>query len=373
MLAEKFTITPFRVAAVIQLKHNEEQYRMNGVKLLDEEAAMMDEAIQHIIKLAYQLTGEIPPEQFVEDPARTGGEQESRQFQPMDDVFDMRALVQSAHIREQTRARLLINDHEYIEDVDDSSINVDVNDNVKTLMKRQKRLAEQQQQFFSTKAAAASATSAPATNAATNTNSEEKDSTITTLPFHKPKYTDENPKRPRWKYVAQMVNTRDAKKGAKHQGKYGRKHRATFEQHCTDNTVVEQDGQLRVANMAEAKNIAWKPTRHIQEFIYANVKRGWLDRTVRNDIKAWGKAPVFEKKASIDVSQKMEISEDDAESSSKDGDFSVSDEVKESEEDKESDMDSGAEGSSDSDGGESNGADDSSGAESSSDSDKDEK
>lgn len=90
--------------------------------------------------------------------------------------------------------------------------------------------------------------------------------------------------RPRWKYVAQTVNTREQKKKrAKHR---------SYTNNNPSNTLVEEDGQLREATLADVKLTSWKPVRNVMEQSYSGAKRGWLDRTVRGDQTAWGKAPI---------------------------------------------------------------------------------
>jgi hypothetical protein len=80
------------------------------------------------------------------------------------------------------------------------------------------------------------------------------------------------------------VNTRQLKKAHK-------KHRS-YINNSAENTLVEYAGELRPANMADLKSVAWKLTRHPQEHTYAGAKKGWLDRINRNAVKTWGKSPV---------------------------------------------------------------------------------
>jgi hypothetical protein len=47
---------------------------------------------------------------------------------------------------------------------------------------------------------------------------------------------------------------------------------------------------LRAATLADVCKTSWKPTRNIMEHTYRGAKRGWLDRTVRGNESAWGRA-----------------------------------------------------------------------------------
>ena len=71
--------------------------------------------------------------------------------------------------------------------------------------------------------------------------------------------------------------------------------------------MIEQDGELRPANLAEVKQTSWKPVRHIQEHTYAGAKQGWLDRTVRSKSNAWGKKDILEGGKMAAADEKDEI------------------------------------------------------------------
>ena len=56
------------------------------------------------------------------------------------------------------------------------------------------------------------------------------------------------------------------------------------------NTLVEHNGELRIATVAEAKQTAWKPTRTASnEYLYEGVKRAWIERTLQGKKEVWGK------------------------------------------------------------------------------------
>merc|ERR1712127_110585 len=78
-------------------------------------------------------------------------------------------------------------------------------------------------------------------------------------------------RRPRWKYTAQIVNThmQENPPGSKRHGKAvaalakGRRHGRIID----GNTIIEQDGELRVASVAELEKTSWKHVRNESEFI----------------------------------------------------------------------------------------------------------
>lgn len=303
LLGQRFNITPFRAAAIIQLQHLEEQYKLNEPDrlILTEEAKIMDDYMKHTIEEAYRSTGETPPETFVEQVDPEGG-MESYKTMAVDDLMDVDQLTRDANVREQERARLMINEHVYIEDKDDEAQEI-------KLTRETKRLIKQKEQLQAKNEAAADAVASPTAKQAMDQKEE---------------------RRPRWKFVAQTINTQDLNPKAKFShykdGKplRGRRHRTRFQQDWPENTLVEQDGELRPANLAEVKQTSWKPVRHVQEFTYEGLKKGWLDRTVRNKSNAWGKKPILEEK--IEEEEKPEAAEgEELEAATESSDSSSSD------------------------------------------------
>lgn len=273
LLAQKFYITPFRAAAIIQLQHSEEQFKL---KHPDEDignvAETMDLYMKNTIKEAYKSTGEVPPESFVEPLPNSG--MESHKVMAVDDLMDIDQLTIAANTRDQERARMMINDHQYIEDIDDVERDIPMSKDAMNLIKMKKKL----------KKSVASPLKSPA------------------VEMNRP---------PRWKFVAQAIDTgrlnpkskrQKAKDGQK---LWGKRHRNGFQQNWAENTLIEEGGDLRPANLAEVRNTSWKPVRHVQEFTYKGVKQAWLERK-KGDKSAWGKAPV-RGKADAEEGEKEEI------------------------------------------------------------------
>jgi hypothetical protein len=253
VIAQKYNITQERVAAIVQLQHNEQQYKREGRPLLTQAAEYMDAAIQQEISEAYQSQDSKAPEEFIEDPVGVTGElRPRRQWQVVEDVFDVDQLLADAVIRDEKEARIAIEGYRFIEDVDDEAIEIKMSKDAKKLVKQHEQLHKA---------------------------SPQADSQIEwPLPAN-----GEGEKRPRWKFVAQVVNTRDLK----------RKHSVhrSYTNNSPENTLVEQDGTLRIANMADVKQVSWKPVRNVREHIYSGAKKAWLDHNVRNQQNVWGKAP----------------------------------------------------------------------------------
>ncbi|CAB9500397.1 expressed unknown protein [Seminavis robusta] len=312
VLAQKFRITPHRAAAIIQLQHNEEQRKIQNpdLPLCEEEAQRMDEMIKYTIQQAYQSTGETPPETFLEAPDPEGG-MESYKTMIAEDLMDVDQLIRDANVREQEQARIIINDHVYVEDVDEHTIGIRVSKETNRILAQQEKLKQQ-----------AAPEPLPSPTASVGE------------------------ARPRWQYVAQLVDTRELhprslknrnKSWMKHkkapQKPYGKKHRMGFLNNHTDNVVIEHNGDLRVANMEEVKKMPWKPLRNDQEFTYAGVKKAWLDRTIRGKTSAWGKK-AFDPKEE-EITKKEAAASQDAEVEDMDDEKEVSADELDAEEEKE--------------------------------------
>eukprot|EP00529_Nitzschia_sp_RCC80_P011816 CAMPEP_0113458718 /NCGR_PEP_ID=MMETSP0014_2-20120614/10068_1 /TAXON_ID=2857 /ORGANISM="Nitzschia sp." /LENGTH=578 /DNA_ID=CAMNT_0000350253 /DNA_START=21 /DNA_END=1757 /DNA_ORIENTATION=+ /assembly_acc=CAM_ASM_000159 len=290
VLAERYRITPLRAAGVVQLQHNEEQMRWHRPELLcDSQAHNAEEMILQNISDAYRAERTDQPgtvragggaggrgpvtvlQPFVEDPAGIHGRGEpdeiSRTFVSTDDIYDMDMKLEEANQRDAERARILLDEHVYREDVDESVVTVPTDGAAKRLLKAHNQHGQKKGE------------------------KQQK----TEIPY--PETNIEGEKRPRWKYVAQVVNTRA-------QRKKGRK-LTSYVNNRMDNTLVEEDGSLRVATVAEAKQVAWKPTVSERvkggkrnkvvpkqmEAIYEGAKKAWLERELQGKTDVWGKAP----------------------------------------------------------------------------------
>jgi hypothetical protein len=277
VLAQQYQITPWRAAGVIQLQHNEEQMRQQRPDLLcEEQAKHAEEMIKRNINDAYRADREsVNPnknQRFVEDPVGIHGrgapDEMSSSFVPADDIFDMEAKLKAANERDEKLARVLIDNHVYKEDVDESTLEVKTDGTSKRLLKEH----ELQRQRSTT-------------------------TTEREIPY--PETNAQGEKRPRWKYVAKVVNTRDMRKSGRRQTSYSNNNMA--------NTLVEEDGNLRVATIEEAKQVAWKPSRKKgNQYIYEGVQRAWLDHTILGKTGVWGIAPRRSAAAAVEQAEGFE-------------------------------------------------------------------
>lgn len=270
VIAERHHINTARAAGIIQLQHTEEQMRQHSPELLcSEHANHAEGSILQNIRDAYKSERTQAPGQqkgqaglpFIEDPVGIHGRGEpdetSTQWSNLDDIFDMEQKLAQATVRDDERAKIIINNHIYKEDLNDEEqlVNVDASSRkligVKEKMKKELAVVED------------------------------------SIPY--PETNGKGEKRQRWKYVAQIVNTRSLKR------KQAGKRRAVTTSYTNNkmgNTLVEQDGELRIATVAEAKQTAWKPTRtKSNEYLFEGVKKAWLERTLKGKTGAWGLAP----------------------------------------------------------------------------------
>jgi hypothetical protein len=198
---------------------------------------------------------------FIEDPVGIHGRGEpdetSTQWSNLDDIFDMEQKLAQATVRDDERAKILINNHIYKEDVDEEEQLVNVDANSRKLIATKEKLKK------------------------------ETASTEDSIPY--PETNGKGEKRERWKYVAQIVNTRSLKR--KQAGKF-KAVITSYTNNKMGNTLVEHGGDLRVATVAEARQTAWKPTRtRSNEHLFEGAKKAWLERTMKGKTGVWGLAP----------------------------------------------------------------------------------
>lgn len=275
VVAQKFGLTPERVAGIIQLQHNEQQLKRKlsdpncdtsgypSYQKMQEMSDMMDAGYAQEIRNAYQSNNAVAPESFVEDPVPA--KHDSKAWQTVDDVFDVDQMLADAHVREDRKARIAIDGYSYVADVDDVTVEIPMSEDCQSLLKAHKKLTPEE--------------------------GEENE---------KIRIDEANPlpasgeRRQRWKYVAQVVNTRDLyrKRHEEKMKQSSAKHHTTgYTNNHPANTLVEREGSLRAANQSDIQETPWKAVRHVCEHTYRGVKQGWLDRTVRGHLEAWGPAP----------------------------------------------------------------------------------
>ena len=270
VIAQRYHITTARAAGIIQLQHGEEQMRQHSPELLCSEHANHAEGlILENIRDAYRSERSQPPGQtngstslpFIEDPVGIHGRGEpdetSTQWANLDDIFDMEQKLAQATVRDEERAKIIINNHIYKEDVDEEEQLVKVDTSGRRLIVTKDKLKKEMLTMEDT------------------------------IPY--PETNGKGEKRGRWKYVAQIVNTRSLKRKQVGRGKASS---TSYTNNKMGNTLVEHDGELRIATVAEAKQTAWKPTRtRSNEYLFEGAKKAWLERTRKGKTGVWGLAP----------------------------------------------------------------------------------
>ncbi|KAI2494339.1 hypothetical protein MHU86_20194 [Fragilaria crotonensis] len=258
VLAQHFNLTHQRVASIVELAHREEQHRRAGRQIHDDIQDLVDAKVRDHIDKAYAEFRETDPEEFVEDPLAVTGipnrEYLTGSTVPVEDTVDVDGLMKAALIRETAEARLKIDGHIYCEDVDEETIFVRPTKETSKLMKARSAFRD------------------------SNDPSQRPESL-------QPMPGNEQPRRSRWKFAAFAVNTREAKK---------KKISLRRKQNdVVNNVIVEHDGELRLASVAEVKATSWKPVRDLHEFTHSSVKAAWLARTLKGEKGGWGrqKAP----------------------------------------------------------------------------------
>lgn len=263
VIGEKFNLTSKRVAAIVQNCHDEEQAAKNGLMVDEKMAKYVDAKIREHIDNAYMAYGEINPNEFVESPtgvADIGGS--SGEVVRVEDLYDVDDLEKKAVLREQGEAQLLIDEKVYIEDVDNTMVNSNANSDCFKLVEKALEFEGMKGQFAR----------------------EESDKMESALPGGNDTETE---RRQRWKFVAQTINVREQKR----LGKKSRRGAKLKTNQMKDNTLVEENGELRIASVAEVAQTAWKPERDENEFIYQGVKAAWLNRQHKGDKYGWGRVP----------------------------------------------------------------------------------
>lgn len=201
----------------------------------------------------------------------------------------MDALFKQTKISEEEEARLKIKNHLYVEDVDPTSVNVKLDSEAKRLLGKGSEFLG----MSSDDASKNVSESIDGENDANATKSASK-TTVTKIPQNlnelllQNKNNDKasNPRRPRWKYAAQIINTASLSAEGK---KTARKIKAKRHGRVVDgNTLIEEGGSLRVATLAELEETSWKHVRNESEFMFKGVKEAWMRRELEGEVGGWG-------------------------------------------------------------------------------------
>lgn len=302
VVAQKYNVTTSRAAGVIQLKHNEEQLKKDPNYKVDHKLqAHVDNKIRQNISEVYRSYGEKDPLEFVEDPiASTGmlghGDMGSPGVEKVSDLIDVDALVERTKRQEKQDAIRRMRTHMYVEDVDDRTVNVKLDKEARRYLKSSKKLSK----LYSSDEASANDDGDADGTPSDDAESDKPRTRVPTVPEYATPYPENNmgykaqakTRRPRWKYAAQIINTRALENppNSDHRGKKAaarikaRRHGRVVE----GNTLIEHDGEVRVATRAELEQTSWKSVRNESEFMFKGVKQAWLRRQLEGEVGGWG-------------------------------------------------------------------------------------
>ncbi len=298
VIAEKFNLSPSRVAAIVQNCHDEEQALKKGDPEMIHEAAhkYAEAKIQEHIRAVYYEYGEKNPNEFVEQPIGSAPMfEQSSSVARVDDLYDVDDLTKKAILREKDEAQLLIDQKVYVEDVDTGKISSKANAECNKLVKRaNEEFKELREQF------------------------QRKENDIELALPDGGEIEDEEgnkvkpERRERWKFVAKTINVRENRKLGKKSRRGGKMHK----KYQKDNTIVEHNGKLRVATVEEVNGTPWRPLQNDQEQTYKGVKAAWLNRTLKGETDAWGRMkdnrPVEDEKPAEDADADASNGEENA-------------------------------------------------------------
>lgn len=289
-LAQKYSLASDRVAAIIQLQHNEQQIIEQGGRVDYELGEYVDKKMKEEIKKAYEVQKrsskrrptpkQEPPSSFVEDPVGALGLTQTKSTVPVSDLH----MVKDDSKREDERARRIIDSYRYREDVDPRTVAAPRDKNCEQLLTQHEEL----------------------------THPDEDPIVLQQRKQNRAK-EPEWPKsqRARWNYICQTTTT-------------------TMENNFPRNTLVENDGKLSPATVAQAQSVAWKATRDDSHHTYADVQQAWLDRVNGSDKHVWGvstKKPVVFKEKEDQKTEESSENEETNETDTVDEQSSVSDET----------------------------------------------
>lgn len=250
VLGQKFSITSWRAAAVITLKHNEEQMKRHEPhNLLEDWARRRDEELTFEVNDTYALYKTKPPGRFVEDVSSLSSFNKPNILRETEDVLDIDELERNADLAEEKKARKILDGHVYKIDQDDADIVSPMDKNCRQILNHKPKIdttiVERQRQ---------------------------KGQAIEPVWPQKQKGS----KKQHWSFVAQVIDTKHNK--------------ISYKTNDPTNTIVAHpDGKVSAGTMQDIQDMSWKPQRNDLMHCYDIVKRAWLDRVNRHLPHAWGR------------------------------------------------------------------------------------
>ena len=241
VIAQKYNLRTARVAAIIQLQHNEQRIRADQPErqLNYDVQKYVDEKISANIREVYAAYGEIPPGKFTEQPYTQLKDISSR-MTPVDDIHDVDTLYNKVKEVERQKAQLKLDKTKYIEDFDEAQRNTSMDHDCRKLMSQAEDNAEI---------------------------------------FGQDRYND------RWRYVAHVIDTKE-EKNLLAEWKNGKKIKRK------SNLIVAEGSKVRAATIAEEKQVAlgkWKVAHNQTEYTLRGAKKAWLEKEMKGKHDGWGK------------------------------------------------------------------------------------
>lgn len=285
VVAQNHNVTTSRAAGVIQLQHNEEQLKKDpNFKVNYALQEHMDNKIREHIRETYKSYGETDPLTFTEDPiAATGkiGREDtgSDNVVTASELTDVDALLKKTKLQEIEKAEVRIANHVYIEDVDERTRKVQIDKEARRLMKSKEEFKKESVKQEGKKKSNKHMLKIPKGATPFPNNNRGHNETPDT-------------RRPRWKFAAQIINehmlenpTNSSRRGKKVAARAkARRHGRIVE----GNTIIEQDGNIRAASVAELEQTSWKHVRNESEFMFKGVKDAWMRRQLEGEVGGWG-------------------------------------------------------------------------------------
>ena len=218
--------------------------------------------------------------------------------------------MKKTRLQEEEEARLRIANHTYVEDVDERTRIVKIDKEARWLLKKGtelRRLYEEKEEKDKVAKESEEQIETKDENISSDasiTASNKPRIKVPKLPVT-PKAASPYPKnnlgyqstpqtrRPRWKYAAQIINTyalENPTNAPHHSKKAAARAKARRHGRVVDgNTLIEHDGKLRIATVAELEQTSWKHVRNESEFMFRGVKEAWLRRELEGEVGGWGR------------------------------------------------------------------------------------
>ena len=254
VIAQKYNLQTARIAAIIQLEHNEQRIKSEQPErqLNYDLQKYADDKISQNIKDAYGAYGELPPGKFTEHPYTQLKDTSSR-MTPVDDIHDVDTLYGKVKDSERRKTQLKLDNTKFVEDFDETKRNTSMSHDCSKIMNQAKD----------------------------NANIYGKD-----------RYNN------RWRYVAHVIDTKEEKKLLS-DWKNGKKIKRK------SNLIVATGSDVRAATIAEEKQVAWgkwKIPHNQTEYTVRGVKTAWLEKMENGKHDAWGKVDPLPKTMSSESS-----------------------------------------------------------------------